>query len=240
MRHFCLSLTLFLAAIGGIFSTVHAQINVTTNIVPTNTTLVWEAESYTPPFYKGKALYPTGGAVRVVAFPPEGIESPETLSYKWKVDGEVQGDVSGIGRQTFLFPGNLVSGSPLVVVEVSSNEGVHGIGVARVPTTALGVLLYHDAPLLGVLFNHAFTAASSNEIALEAYPLFFSTQTRNTPQLTHTWSANNVPLQNPSDIQGRLVIRTETPGTTTLSVVIENNDRILERSRGDVTVYLSE
>ena len=239
MKYFLYSVC-FLFIAGLLVTSVYAQVNVTTEFVPTNTTLVWEAESYTPPFYKGKALYPTGGTVHVVAFPPEGVGNPETLTYTWKFDGEVQGDLSGVGRQTFVWSGGLFSGSPLIVVEVSSAAGTHGVGATRIPETNPGILLYQDAPLVGILFNTAFTAHPSNEIAVEAYPLFFSTQTRNEQPLRYTWFAGNTALQNPLDTPARIVVRTENPGTTTLSVRVENDNNLLESARGEMTIRLTE
>ena len=41
----------------------------TVTIIPAEVDLIWEANSYTPPFYKGKALFPNEGKITVVAFP---------------------------------------------------------------------------------------------------------------------------------------------------------------------------
>jgi hypothetical protein len=46
-----------------------ALLQETLNIHPASLDLVWEAQSYTPPFYKGKAFYPYQGTVKVVAMP---------------------------------------------------------------------------------------------------------------------------------------------------------------------------
>ncbi len=50
--------------------------------------ILWEADTYTPPFYKGKALYSPDAPLSLLAIPtvPKGTR-PETLTYLWKKDG---------------------------------------------------------------------------------------------------------------------------------------------------------
>src|SRR5688572_11234371 len=62
---------------------VHAQVNVTTQFVAPSVTMVWGAETYVPPFYKGKALYVDGAAARILALPPAEFGDPSLLTYMW-------------------------------------------------------------------------------------------------------------------------------------------------------------
>ncbi len=44
--------------------------------------LVWETDTYTPPLYRGKALYTPGAAIRLIALPPAGAG----YRYSWRVN----------------------------------------------------------------------------------------------------------------------------------------------------------
>lgn len=67
---------------------------------PAAVDLVWESpNTYTPPFYKGKALPAPGALVRVLAVPAVGV--PQTLSYEWSYNDSVVQNQSGKGRSRF-------------------------------------------------------------------------------------------------------------------------------------------
>jgi hypothetical protein len=216
-----------------------AQVNVATKNIPTNITLVWEASSYVPPFYKGKALMPDGGDARVVALLPPGIRATSETSYSWRVDGVVDGARSGIGRSIYEIRSAIFGGSSLVVVEVSDTNGLIGTGALRIPLAEPYVLVYADAPLGGVLFNVENPSINGEELAMETYPLFFTTEFRANPNLSYIWEVNGSTVTNPLGNNGRLVLRSEEEaGTTTIGVSITNHNRILENASGKTTIFL--
>jgi hypothetical protein len=73
-------------------------------------TLLWEASTYVPPFYKGKSLYSAGADIHVVAIPQvndsAGNPIPASdLTFKWEMNGDAYADHSGLGRDTLDFTG---------------------------------------------------------------------------------------------------------------------------------------
>ncbi len=58
-------------------------------IKPEDIEMMWDGHSYTPPFYKGKGLYPYQGEITVAALPNfiknGSIIDPQTLVYTWKM-----------------------------------------------------------------------------------------------------------------------------------------------------------
>lgn len=73
-------------AVGTVTVTVNSpglqQGGATLTLRPGSLDLLWEAvDAYTPPFYKGKALLPVGGAVKLTAIPAPS--APRNLSYNW-------------------------------------------------------------------------------------------------------------------------------------------------------------
>lgn len=74
------SLTLLLAALYLAFAgSAAAQVH--TDETPA-VGLVWETDTYTPPLYRGKALYTPGAEIRLVALPPDGA----SYRYSWRVN----------------------------------------------------------------------------------------------------------------------------------------------------------
>lgn len=215
-----------------------AQVNVTTKTIIPNITLVWEASSYVPPFYKGKGLMPDGGDARIVAFLPSNFPTTSGISYQWRIDGAVDGSKSGLGRSTYELKSEIFGGSPLIVVEVSDENGLIGTGALRIPLAKPQVLVYADAPLGGVLFNTENPRLGGEEFVMETYPLFFTTTTRQNPGMSYRWKLNNFTVANPLGNSGRLVLRGGIEaGTTTVSVSVNNAARILENASGQTTVF---
>ena len=68
--------------------------------------LSWFAETYVPPWYKGKALPTQNSVVRVAAIPKFVIGgsaiAPENLIYHWTLDDQ-ENILTGIGQQIFRF-----------------------------------------------------------------------------------------------------------------------------------------
>lgn len=216
----------------------HAQVNVTTNVVQTNITLVWEAQSYTPPFYKGKALMPDGGDVKILAFLPPGVDGDPDTVVRWRVNGMIDQSSSGVERTTYIYRSPVFGGQPTIVAEAFQGDTLVGTGAIRVPVTRPRVLVYPDTPLGGVLFNVENPSVSGAEIAIETYPLFFTAATRGDAGMTYRWTVNGRSADNPLGNASRLVLRSETSGTTTVSVATSNSSRLLESAKGATTIFL--
>ncbi len=79
-------------------------------ITPEDLDIIWQANSYVPPFYEGKALFPPVGTVSFVAM-PGFIDSngnpvnPKKLIYTWSQDTTVLGDKSGYGKNVLTVQG---------------------------------------------------------------------------------------------------------------------------------------
>ncbi len=224
----------------GISYITHAQVNVTNVAVSANVVLVWEAETYVPPFYKGKALLPDGADVRIMAFPPANLGDASALSYTWKVDGEVIDTASGVGRSFFIQRSDVFGGSKLIVVEVSRGGTKVGTGVARVPLVKPSVALFSSLPLTGILFGGGLDAPQGDEVTLEAYPLFFSVDTKSNPNLTYDWSINGEHVSNPLGNSGRLTLRKDAGGAAHVGLSLQNEVRVLETTSGSIDIVFEE
>ncbi|MFZ2523593.1 MAG: hypothetical protein WAW92_04380, partial [Minisyncoccia bacterium] len=86
----------------------------TAKIRPLDVDLLWQADSYVPPFYKGKAMFSHENQITFVAIPhilnSAGQEvNPKNLIYKWTKDSIVMDSQSGYGKNTVTITGALIS-----------------------------------------------------------------------------------------------------------------------------------
>jgi len=79
---------------------------------PAGVDLVWEANSYVTPFYRGKALHPRQGSLKLVAM-PEFVKNgkrilPQNLIYQWSNGVNVYQSQSGYGKSVVTLDGSLL------------------------------------------------------------------------------------------------------------------------------------
>jgi hypothetical protein len=214
---------------------------------PAAVDLIWEAVSYVPPFYRGKALSAWGSRVRVSAMPAlraeTGLLDPETLIYEWKLNSVVQGSVSGAGRQVFYFENDsLVRGGADVEVEVSSPGGsLRALRRITITPIAPTLVLYEDHPLYGFMFHRAARgsyALPSEEVTLAAVPYHFSVNDAGSDTLDYEWRLNGSPILPTGSRANVLTLRqvAEGGGEASLSLAAQHLDHLLQAGRETVRV----
>ncbi len=175
------------------------------NVRPTGLDIVWQTKSYTPPFYKGKALYTYQSLVDFVAMPSFMTSSgamidPKTLVYKWTRNGSVLGDSSGYGKNVFSTSGGVLAKPLQVEVEASTIDGsMRAKKSIELQGAQPEVFLYENHPLYGILYNKAIGPQfdlKSKEISLSSAPYFFDVNRKDDPALTYNWSMNGKKLSN--------------------------------------------
>jgi len=92
-------------------------------IIPAGVDLLWQAHSYVPPFYLGKALFPFQGTITVTAMPTFALTNPKNAVYKWQLDGGAMSDVSGSGKNTITLTGSILLKPINLSVTVQSADG---------------------------------------------------------------------------------------------------------------------
>lgn len=102
--------------------------------------VIWEAiDSYVPPFYKGKALAPVGGKIRVAAIP--SITAPKSLSYSWRYNGDAVTTQSGTNKNSVTIKTDVLSGNENFSVDVRGGS-FSGSGTASVSLRDPQTLVY--------------------------------------------------------------------------------------------------
>jgi len=96
------------------------RIDLQRTIEPTNIDLLWEANTYTPPFYRGKALPTYKSSIKVLAL-PSGKNINTKFIYNWSIDSlnNIAGS-SGYNQKTFTTFGSYAGYSRKINVSMTS------------------------------------------------------------------------------------------------------------------------
>lgn len=195
--------------------------------------VVWQADTYTPPFYEGKALNSYQSKITFVALPhlrSGGREvDPSTCVYVWKKDGVVIG--SGYGMQSVTVTGSVIARTYDIDVSVSSfDKSANASGHATMGWRSADMLLYENNPLYGLLLNKALgqnIELAQNEITVSAVPYFFS-NAKDASHLKYSWLMNNRTITAPSDPATVVFRKDGASGVASVSLQIQNAVEVLQ------------
>ena len=122
--------------------------------------LLWEANTTTPPLYKGLALPSPESSVRVVAIASYIDEtgrqySNDELLFRWEQNGlPIEGGATLGNNIVEIEAGNYLTNSQSIRVfvrPITKNEA--GSAVIRIPFVETEVLFYEESSIYGRLFN---------------------------------------------------------------------------------------
>lgn len=165
-------------------------------IIPAEIELVWQANTYTPPFYKGKAIFTNQSDVRVIAIPTLSGYSAKNLIYTWRKDGQIIEGGGTLGKDSIVITGGLILRPFNILVEVESSDGmVHASNDVTFTPDFPVIRAYQNHPTRGILFSQALASAQNvggADFSVTAIPFFFSTPNPLASNAPITWSVNGV------------------------------------------------
>ena len=167
--------------------------------------LLWQGETYTPPFYDGRTLWSNETRVKVVAVSNISGFDPSTLYYRWTKDGIVLGSLSGVGKSSMVFVDSVLSLPIEVKVDLRDGEDGKVLGTQTVVLTPGNprTIVVEKSPLYGYLFNKAVGSEfelKSEEVSFAAYPLFGQVTYKDAPALTYKWITNTGDTRTGSEV----------------------------------------
>src|SRR3989338_764728 len=200
---------------------------------PASVDILWQAETYTPPFYKGKALPSQGSKIRAVAVPQFG--DPQLLQYKWTAN-QSTGLAQGTGVSSAVMEAGR-AGIPIALgVEVSSQTTSHKAArTVPIPSVAPEVAFYEDSPLYGIRFENVLSGTvmtAGPEYRILGVPYFFTKLDRDYGNLLYQWNINNRSVRIDGAQENLTVLKGEATGDTQHRIVlkIQNTKRPVKRS----------
>mgnify|MGYP007100934271 FL=1 len=217
----------------------------TVAIRPASVTLLWEARTWTPPFYKSRALYTPGSTIVVEARASiEGSDGrkyePNELLYTWRRNDSVLGNQSGLGKSTLIIEGPKFFSDDVMSVEVSTpDRSIIATSAALIETRDPLVLLYEEDPLLGVVYNrsvendHVFRA--TQQISLVAAPFYMDARKLNDRSLTYEWQVQGRKIETNANRPSYVTLSFTTADdfSANASVSVEHISHLLQAATGN-------
>lgn len=219
------------------------------NIVskPAGLDILWQAvDSYTPPFYKGKALPPNEGIVKIIALPDFQVGTktvePKNVIYNWKRNFQPVTQASGYGKSTISIKQSfLLDKEDITVTANEPTEGATAKGALTIKPYNPKIVFYKKDPLLGVDFNNGITTdiqLSTNDTTIVSIPYFISPKNILDPDLEYTWKINDKEISIPR-IKNQLVLRGSTePGVASLELSIESAQKLFLAVKKQIALNL--
>lgn len=218
----------------------------TIKLNPASVDLVWEADSYVPPFYEGKALHPRQGLLKIVAM-PEFVKDgkripPESLTYNWSNNDQVLQDGSGYGKNVLILNGSIL-GRPesinvLVTDPVNNLVAQKILDIAPVDPQ---IVFYQNDPYYGYIFDSAITNTfnlKSDEVQILAAPYYFTNEISG--YLQYQWQLNGQTLPDLSGSRTAIFKKPEgKTGQSVISLQMTNANRVLQQADNSLTMSFS-
>jgi hypothetical protein len=207
--------------------------------------LVWEANTYTPPFYKGRSLQSMGATVNILAIPrvydTNGKPYPaSSLSYEWYTKESSNPLYSGYGLDSVTLKNPDTLAPFWVMVKVKDRTGeVRALRTLEIPLTPSYILFYPDSPLLGVRYEDPFMGEynlTNESLTVVAEPYFAVVDRRTDSSLSYLWTIGTQSLTTP----GSIVLRPEGSGSgaarVRLSITGSGRDAWAQQVKGETTI----
>lgn len=215
------------------------------SVSPAEVDMLWEAvDSYTPPFYKGKALAGSQGTVKVVAIPSFASQSgtsSKNLSYTWVKDGKTQPQFSGWGKSYMVFQNSYLDTENEAEVRVSDLLGnTTAAGSITLTTSNPKILFYRNTPEGGTDWGEALSngfLVDSKGDTIVAEPYFFSEKDVDSSNISLEWFLNGQKVEVP----GRkntisIALESEEHGSAVIKAAVENVRTLFQSAEKEIRV----
>jgi hypothetical protein len=209
------------------------------SIRPSYVSILWEARTYTPPFYRGRALPSSSSEIFaeadvVFVRTDDQRVSKDDLVFTWKKNNSTLVNSSGRGKNKIKFKGPLLFREDILTVDVVSTDNqFKASSLTRIPSAEPYITLYKDDPLLGKMFHRAF-ANNDNipgaDITLAAIPFYTSIKNPADSHMAYSWKVNNQNIDTDPLDPFRIILRLTGGliGTANVSLNISHEEDYLQ------------
>ncbi len=154
---------------------------------PADIDIIFEANTFIPPFYRGKAQYTHTSLVKFIAIPTirdqnGRIMDSSEFRYRWYINNIIVPSNQTVGRNFVYYEDDFSTRDLRVSVHI---EGVNSDFVTVRNRTIRPedpvIVLYEESPLLGPIFERGIlsdVSTASREITIRAVPFYFSRNER--------------------------------------------------------------
>lgn len=216
------------------------RIDLQKEIMPMEVDLLWEADTYTPPFYRGKALPTYKSSIKVVAI-PSGKNINTKFIYTWSIDdlNTIVG-ADGYNRTSFITFGSYAGYNRVINVSMVSFDKSKKVKKSiKVESVEPELVLYENNSLMGTLFNKALYNTKEiikNEFSIKAEPYFVTTGEMK--DVRYEWAIGNVKVASEDDCDKIITFikPNDGSGKTRLEAYIKNRMNTYQEARTEVSL----
>ncbi|HWP61544.1 MAG TPA: hypothetical protein VN495_03000 [Candidatus Paceibacterota bacterium] len=210
--------------------------------------LLYDTDSYTPPFYRGRALASAGTIMHFTAIPhfagAGGAAIPtSSITFTWKIDGRVEGEVSGKGAASVALPSPTLYGRNTIEVDANAGGGVYGSASITIAALDPEPMLYEDHPLYGIEYYNALgtqTTVPDIEMTFAAIPFFAQAGSASDASLTYQWSVNGQTVAATSSNENEITINaSNSNGLAALAVSLSSRVNAFLAGHGTWNILFS-
>ena len=217
-------------------------------IRPADVDILWQSHSYTPPFYRGKALHSSQSPITLTAMPyfisgGRAVDS-DNLIYNWTRNDKPLLDQSGYGKRSLTITGAKIFGRDIIELTVATRDS--RISAKRrvvINTIDPEILFYEERGLEGIHYDNELSGTftlSNQELVLMAEPYFVSLPEFESDKINYTWTVDGKRANPDSENPLRLTLRQEGgPGMARLTLALKNPARSLQEAVASVFLKFS-
>lgn len=212
------------------------------SITPVEIALAWEADTYTPPLYQGKALFTDQSTVKIVAYVNGNTDTnkidPTRMVYSWKKNGTLLDKESGIGKNILIVDGDksLLSYTDITLTVDSYDKSISSQKKISINSARPEIIFYQSDPLEGTRFENQLenTILTKNNLTVVGIPYFLSINDLGNPLLSYVWSLNNTPIKS----NGLFVslLKPETAGSSRINLETSVIGKLFQKVNNTLTI----
>jgi hypothetical protein len=201
-------------------------------ILPNSLEVLWEADTYVPPFYKGKALPSSQSSVRVIAMPrfveQNTVINPNSVVYVWKKGYFKDQDGSGFGKNAFVYKTGYTFNDDEITVSATTQNG--SISIAKkIPIHVYEpkILFFENKPLESIRYENALMDVFNyveNEVTLHAVPFFFSISDMKNNTASFIWKLDGKTLETDPENKSEFTLRKPEKGSGRYQLKLDVNN----------------
>ncbi|MCX6738452.1 MAG: hypothetical protein NT098_00170 [Candidatus Parcubacteria bacterium] len=199
----------------------YGTINKEISISPNTLEILWEADTYTPPFYKGKALPTSQSTVRVIALPRFVYQNTpidaNSVVYKWKKGYFTNQASSGFGKNAFVYKtGYTFTSDDITLTATTQDQSISITKKIPVYVYEPKIVFFENKPLQGVRYENAIIDLfnyTESEVTVHAIPFFFSFADINNNNAAFTWRLDGKTLETNPDNRSEFTLRKPEKGS---------------------------
>jgi len=217
-------------------------------IHPTELGLLWESNSYVPPFFRGRALPSAGTMLSLEAITrfrrSDGSFVPDSdITFTWRRNGYVVQNVSGRGASGATLESPSLFGVDTITVEARTSDGLfESAASVRIPSVEPRLVLYEKHPLFGVMYHSAIPPRSFRpeiETSFTAVPYFAEALADNDGRLVYEWKVNgNLIANDPARPNSITINARGSSGLALIELALSHATNLFLNSFGSWTVTL--